>query len=531
MPDLDRSTTKVPPESNSYLHEHTAANGNLNYISPLKPKNPKLKYNLGTGILDSDTIEKENMTGTETYFGFNNATTNGKKSSELSGINSASTGTHRSKKRDPNSYKIFLLLLQPKLKTFELIQLIYSPMTTTVGNIIKMIPENATEPALGSQAYNGLCRPKTGEEILDRDLLASETCRKGKSVESAKITLGEILVAIPDGYTGSDVSALSKQILSNPKIVKLLKRSDPLAPKRSRRSTRKNHRRNSRRSRSKEHVEVMEKFDEEDEIKQENEKDQERRMKEAMEHAAKAAAASNAAIPGGDSPSYDTITNRKISKEFVRAPSIVSLDGSTVAEKSAESSLQESLDDSYSSWSKSFDASFAATSSVCSESSKRIARRRDRHSRRVRIIQRSCATAFVLMIAMYFLDPRGYQRSDQEKLHDAAVTFENPMGWTGILQCVFLFVSLYHIELFVRTTANSDEFGGDDSNRYSFLKLLQSTTAMKKLKARFSKKLKKTIAARGPSAVEECYESSTSTRKLRSFSLKPQQQKVDIECT
>ena len=69
------------------------------------------------------------------------------KTSESSKIDKANKKS-KSRKYDPNAYKIFLLLLQPESKIFELIQLIYMPNDTTVGKIIQMIPENATEPAL-----------------------------------------------------------------------------------------------------------------------------------------------------------------------------------------------------------------------------------------------------------------------------------------------------------------------------------------------------------------------------------------------
>ncbi|MGK3751157.1 MAG: hypothetical protein ACI8RD_003457 [Bacillariaceae sp.] len=531
-----------------YRHKPTASNDSLKYISPMKPKEPNMRFNLSNGQLENNnnSTEKENFAKADNN-DFNPRKVPSSSSHQNSGSRSstihrsAAAGSSSSKrnksgadgdtsssskskllsnnssslrKHDPNSYKIFLLLLQPKLKTFELIQLIYSPNDTTIGNIIEMIPENATEPALGSQQYTGLCRPKTQEEIVDHELLASEP-RSNTGVESAKITLGEILVAIPDGYNGIDVAVLAKQILSNPKIVKLLKRSDPLAPKRSRRSSKRGHKKSSRRSRSKEHVEVMEKFDEEDEIKQEQEKkESERRMREAMEHAAQKAAASNAEIPGSTNP--NSINNMNSGGKIVRSPSIVSLDGSGSIEegKSVESSLQESIDESYSSWSKSFDASFAPT--VCSGVSKRSFRRRDRHSRRMRIIQRSVATAFVIMLAMYFLDPRGYQRSDQEKLEDQAATTENPMGLTGILQCLFLLLSLYQVESFIRTsTTDLDE---DGQRQSSFVEFLQSTTAMKKLKSRFSKKFKKAVT-RGAVGKYDL-DDSTLTQKLRSFSLK-----------
>ncbi|KAL3914907.1 MAG: hypothetical protein SGILL_005891, partial [Bacillariaceae sp.] len=298
---LDKTPPRVvtphnPPSPAREVHNPTATNGSLTYISPLKPDKPNMRYSLNNGIENPTSASAVAATISpdrpENPSSLRKTTDNNKDLKKKKSSRSSSSKLFSSslRKHDPSSYKIFLLLLQPKLKTFELIQLIYSPNDTTIGNIIEMIPENATEPALGNQVYCGVCRPKTQEEISDMDLLASES---HSGVVSAKITLGEILVAIPHGYTGADVSVLAKQILANPKIVKLLKRADPLAPKKSRRSSRRH--RSSRRSRSKEHVEVMEQFNEEDEIKQE----QDRHMKDAMKHAQQEAAAANARIPGG----------------------------------------------------------------------------------------------------------------------------------------------------------------------------------------------------------------------------------------
>lgn len=521
----------ISPERDfEYRHKPTVTNPGLNYVSPLKPKEPNMKYSLGNGLLEKNTsarLEKENFDHQEKMPSSKTAgdrfPPSGRKSSSNVISNSKkkllSSSSSSRRKQDPNSYKIFLLLLQPKLKTFELIQLIYSPNDTTIGDIIAMIPENATESALGSQTYTGLCRPKTEEEIVDHELLASEPLRANTSVASAKITLGEILVAIPVEYNGADVAVLAKQILSNPKIVKLLKRSDPLAPKKRRRSSRRLGK-GARRSRSKEHVEVMEKFDEEDEIKQEEEKkDSEQKMREAMEHAAQEAAVSNALIPGGTVPNLPKTIERNVS----RSTSIVSLEESIGDDKTMESSLQESIDESYSSWSKSFDESFA--SSVCSGVSKRSVRRRDRHSRRSKIIQRSAVAGFVVMLAMYFMDPHGYSRTDEEKQVSQAATTENPMGLTGIFQCLFLLLSLYQLELFVRTTAiPSDRFDHNENNgegQSSFLKFIQSTRAMKKLKSRFYKKLKKpSIRTRRGAVGAYDYDEKNLTQKLRSFQLK-----------
>jgi hypothetical protein len=476
--------TTVSAPSPDYLHKPTATSGNLNYVSPLKQVEPNMRYSLSNGVEEHVGAEERVLPQkSSSHRRSKDGIDSRKKSSEKS----STTLFSGTRKYDPNSYKIFLLLLQPKLKTFELIQLIYSPNDTTIGNIIEMIPENATEAALGSQVYCGLCRPKTKEEILDMDLLASES---HTGVISAKITLGEILVAIPEGYTGADVSVLAKQILSNPKIVKLLKRADPLAPKKSRRSSKRH--RSSRRSHSKEHVEVMERFDEEDEIKQE----QERKMKEAMEHAAQEAAAANAQIPGGGSNIVVSKLSRSMSIE-------------SVEDKSVESSLQESLDDSYSSWSKSFDASFA--SSVCSGVSKRQMRRRERQVRRSRILKRAAIMAFIIMLALYFLDPRGYGRA--EKTKNDLIT-ETPMGLTGVFQCLFLLLTLYKVERFIRSSTNPDDRSlCGQKHLCPFLKA--ANTAAKKLKSRYTKKLKKPVM-NGRFDEDE----QSLTRKLRSFSLK-----------
>jgi hypothetical protein len=468
---INTNSETITAPSPDYHHKPTAVNGLPTYISPLKPKQPNMRYSLSKGLEKSSASEAQSSSHRRSQDGSSHRQ------------NPISTSIS---KYDPNSYKIFILLLSVSRKTFELIQLLYQPKDTTIGNILEMIPENATEPALGrDQNYIGLARPKTKEEIMDKELLASES---HTGVVSANITLGEILVAIPEGYTGADVAVLAKQILANPKIVKLLKRADPLAPKKSRRSSKKH--RGSRRSRSKEHVEVMEKFDEEDEIKLE----QERKMKEAMAHAAQEAAAANAQIPGGGSKPVS----------LSRAMSITSLE-----DKSVESSLQESLDDSFSSWSKSFDASFA--SSVCSGVSKRQMRRRERHVRRSRILKRAAMMAFIIMLALYFLDPRGYSRPDKEK--NDLIT-ESPMGMTGVFQCLFLLLTLYKIERFIRSSNNPDERNKNgQKHRCPFL--LAANSAAKKFKTRYAKKLKK------PLSQERFDEDEQSlSRKLRSFSLK-----------
>jgi hypothetical protein len=142
---------------------------------------------------------------------------------------------------DGASFKVFMFLIQPKSKIFEIIQLFYAPSETLVGDLLDMIPANATEPALGMQEYIGLCRPKGNGDRIDLDMLASGS--NGRT-ECAKIIRGEILVAIPTGCSGPMCAKLAQPLLTNPKVQKLLMRSDPLAP------GKKKHRSSSRRYKS-----------------------------------------------------------------------------------------------------------------------------------------------------------------------------------------------------------------------------------------------------------------------------------------
>ena len=413
------------------------------------------------------------------------------------------TSSSSSRPKDPNAYKIFLLLLQPKSKIFELIQLIYSPNDTTLGDILKMIPANASEVALGTQEYLGLCRPKGKEELLDKNLLASKPKSAGTSAgdtKSANITMGEILVAIPQGYTGPDVAALSKQILDNPKIVKLLKRSDPLALKKRRSSRSHRHSSNtssSRKGSSRRQLEILNKLDEEEEG------NQEQKMKQAMEHATAEAAEANAAIRGGSMI------------KIKRSDSMQSASGSASIKSIGNMSMQESLDESYSSWSKSFDNSFATQSSICGGVSRRAMRRKERQVRRMIVLKRTGAAAFFLMIGVYFMDPRGYA----EQIDNVT---DSPMGLAGIFQCFFLLLTLYKMERFFRVD------DGEQIRRCPFLKA--SANAMDQLRTRYSNKLnKKPSKKHRRNSGEESFQSSP--HRLRNFSLKADHHSDDDQDT
>lgn len=200
-----------------FLHTQTAQGHYLVNSQPLDSPMQGIKYCLTNGTKSMSSVERKIVTSSSNSI-----------KTRPNIVSAPSTSTPAPVARD-EAFKVFLLLIQPKSKIFEIIQVFYSPRDTTVRNILEMIPLNATEPALGSQEYSSLCRPKDGKPI-DVDVMASS--KSGNNKDCARIVKGELLVAIPNGYSGSLCARISTPILSNPKVRKLLERSDPLAPKR-----------------------------------------------------------------------------------------------------------------------------------------------------------------------------------------------------------------------------------------------------------------------------------------------------------
>ena len=132
--------------------------------------------------------------------------------------NGSITGTHV-----VDTVKIFLLLVEPKSKVFELIQLLYPRTKTKVIDLLKMIPKNATEQALATQSYVGITRPKRrADPVTDLQILASNSVFNVAGNPTAAIESGEIIVAIPALTSTKDIVVLSKQILASAHIQKLI---------------------------------------------------------------------------------------------------------------------------------------------------------------------------------------------------------------------------------------------------------------------------------------------------------------------
>lgn len=382
--------------------------------------------------------------------------------------------------------KIFVLLLEPKTKTFELIQLVYPSATTTIGDILRMIPQHATELALGSQKYVGLCRPKDEHALSNLSLLASAagTTENSATTDSASICAGEILVSIPSDYSVQEVAKFSQAILTNRRFTKLLRRNNPLSPKMRKHSDRKRDRKNKhhKHHRSRDAVHILERHDE----AAEEAADDDQMMQRAMEKAATAAAKANANIPLSPSRTRSRTSNalspnttgsvgslskhlqknnRKVSP--TRSPDAASTD-SSLAGASYDSSFAsfswidggastyssstgtgDSLGESISSWSKSLDASFAKTGRPQHSRHKnvpgtppRVMRMRKQPKSNTPFWVGALAVlGIAYLVGVFWMDPAHEDLTEQTEAAQ-----KNPMGLLGMLLVVGVLCVLRKIQ-------------------------------------------------------------------------------------
>ena len=105
--------------------------------------------------------------------------------------------------------KVILLLMDPKTRRFELLQLEFDSDKATVSDVLTQIPVAVTEDVLKNQAYVGICGSAGGE--MNSDILLSEFC-KGS----------DVLVAVPVGVTASECVSLAKPILKDEKVIHMV---------------------------------------------------------------------------------------------------------------------------------------------------------------------------------------------------------------------------------------------------------------------------------------------------------------------
>jgi hypothetical protein len=114
--------------------------------------------------------------------------------------------------KTPYMLKIALLLVDAKTRRFELLQLEFDSDKALVSDALSQIPIHVTEKVLSSQTYTGVC----GADSLARK----------RSVALFDFCNGcDVLVAIPSGTSAEDCARLAKPILSDEKVIGMVRGS------------------------------------------------------------------------------------------------------------------------------------------------------------------------------------------------------------------------------------------------------------------------------------------------------------------
>lgn len=118
-------------------------------------------------------------------------------------------GPQQSHKEQPYMLKVVLLLMDPRTRRFELLQLEFDSSKALVADVLSQIPISATEDALKDQGYIGICG-HDGKQMPQQFLLSQLS--KGN----------EVLVAIPYGQEGANVAKYARPILNDSQVVSML---------------------------------------------------------------------------------------------------------------------------------------------------------------------------------------------------------------------------------------------------------------------------------------------------------------------
>lgn len=338
-----------------------------------------------------------------------------------------------------SSYRIYMLLLQPQERLFELIQLVYDPKKATIGDLIDMIPHHATEPALAQQSYVGITRPHRHASLyVQLSLSASNENERNAGIQSR-----DILVAIPRcaGVDSSKIIKIAKQILASPsvqtvvepKIDKKKKKKDLINPKT---------------------LSVVE-------------EDESATMQEEDDASASPVRSETSAV--------DTVAQalERIAHHIKEEPKTtatpekkktMTLDSFFAKEKTSSSmssvqnlggqfdevSVDDSLSSTYSNWSQSFERSLSSRSmrwkdqsSVCSANAPLSSReRRKQHKRTRQLLQRVICLVIACMVAYYYADANK---------SPPTITESSTLGIVGFLQFVLSFWLLRKVQRFYQS--------------------------------------------------------------------------------
>mmetsp|Transcript_5445 Transcript_5445/g.8945 ORF Transcript_5445/g.8945 Transcript_5445/m.8945 type:complete len:471 (-) Transcript_5445:330-1742(-) len=108
--------------------------------------------------------------------------------------------------------QVILLLMDPKTRRFELLQLEFDSNKAVVRDVLSQVPHSVTEEALRQQNYTGVC-DRTGQELYYSTRLA-DVCNGS-----------DILIALPSTVEARECARLARPILQDRNVIEMLRAS------------------------------------------------------------------------------------------------------------------------------------------------------------------------------------------------------------------------------------------------------------------------------------------------------------------
>ncbi|KAL3764503.1 hypothetical protein ACHAWO_007020 [Cyclotella atomus] len=118
----------------------------------------------------------------------------------------------------------FILLLDPKSRIFELIEIDDAEKSCTVKQVLDLIPSKCTDERLLNMNYIGLCRPSDRAEFTDLSAAAFKATTESCLASNECIMEDDVLVAILQDSNGFQMCKISKPILKNGKFRDMIRR-------------------------------------------------------------------------------------------------------------------------------------------------------------------------------------------------------------------------------------------------------------------------------------------------------------------
>lgn len=118
----------------------------------------------------------------------------------------------------------FVLLLDPKSRIFELVEIDDADKSYTVKQVLECIPAKCTDERLLNMNYIGLCRPADRAEFTDLTALAFKPSIESCLASNECIMENDVLVAILQDSTGFQMCKISKPILKNGKFRDMIRK-------------------------------------------------------------------------------------------------------------------------------------------------------------------------------------------------------------------------------------------------------------------------------------------------------------------